>query len=100
MHAVWTAREPIPEAVLARVLAQFRPDDEWLCAWVDEQDSHKLVISFDLMAPSYEEAARACTLAVAPVAQLGGLDWQLSQVGASTEEGQWASDDPSSDLAG
>jgi hypothetical protein len=87
VHASWLSESAVPEGAVDQVSKSFRPDDDGLCAWVDEREPRRFLVSFDVESAHRATAARDCLTAVLRVAELEPRLGTLEEVGATDDEG-------------
>lgn len=87
VHASWRSSGAVDADAALNVNRIFRREDETLCAWIDEKDAHRFLVSFDLQAADYVDAAKQCLGLASEVVDLEPRVGSLEEVGATDEEG-------------
>lgn len=87
VHASWLSGSDVPDDAALKINETLRPDDDDLCAWVDEAEPRRFLVSFDVETTDYTAAARECLIQVAVVLQIEPRLGALEGVGATDEEG-------------
>jgi hypothetical protein len=87
VHASWLSDSEVDDDAVSKVSQSFRPDDEGLCAWVDEREPRRFLVSFDVESATHATAARDCLSVVLQVPQIEPRMGTLEEVGATDEEG-------------
>lgn len=87
VHALWRSKVAVPADAALNVNRMFRREDKTLCAWVDEKDAHRFLVSFDLQAANYFDGAQQCLGLVNEVVDLEPRVGSLEEVGAADEVG-------------
>lgn len=100
VHVSWTSSEPIADETMRVIGLGLKPDDETFCFWVDEKDPLTVIASWDLRARSIEDAARLCKERISRWQQGHDFEPRLSEIGVSTDEGYWVTNDPEVDIPG
>lgn len=87
VHASWIAESEVAEDTVRKVSQAFRPDDEALCTWVDQNEPRRFFVSFDVDSNSYAAAARECLAAIAAVTEIEPRLGTPEEVGATDDGG-------------
>ena len=87
IYADWQCLRAVDQGLLDAVDAEWDPLDESFCSSPSDDDPTVLVMSFDLTATSYEEAAEQGQRRVEQFAGNAPLDGTLLSVVAMDEEG-------------
>jgi hypothetical protein len=84
----WARGEDPSASAVTRFNSAFRPADEYVCAWVPEEEPATVRIEFDVDAADYDSATRRAIREVESAASKSGLPGEVVEVVAMTEDGQ------------
>jgi hypothetical protein len=84
----WACGQPAHADAEHAFGAAFRPHDDDICVWLDEEDPSTLRVEFDVDADDYGLAIQRALREVRLAASSAGLSGGPTEVTAMTEEGQ------------
>lgn len=89
VYGEWDCGRTVASDDISAVVHAFRPNDDSVCVWTDEDRPSVLQISLDIGADSPERAIADGRAATTDAAVGGKLTGKAIRVAAMTESGQW-----------